>query len=67
MRSGDNKGALWPTKQILTYPRKLSTAKAKINAKAKDMAKAKAKAKAQARIRMQQGIGARVLGANLLA
>ena len=62
-RFGDNKGKPWPAKNIITFLRTFSTAKAKPKAKAK----AQAIAKAKAWIRMQHGMGFRVLGANILA
>ena len=67
VRSGDNNGTPWPTKQALTYLRKFNTAKAKPKANAKAKAKAKAESKAQTRTRMQRGMRVRVLGANILA
>ena len=67
MRSYDNKGTPWPTKQILTYLRNFGTSAAKPKATAKAKTQAKAKSKAQARIRVQQDMGVRVLGANILA
>jgi hypothetical protein len=71
VRSGDNEGEPWPAKQILTFLREFSTAKARPKAIAK--AKAEGKCKSldegmdQAWIRMQHGMGFRVLGANILA
>ena len=67
VRFGDNNGTPWPTKHILPYLPKFSTAKAKPKANAKAKAKAKANADAQARTCMQRAMGVRVLGANILA